>query len=122
MINNVQWEIFMRIEEPNFHELFLEFLSTFTLNSMDPVDYTEKKVVFFQLGGKKFYLSLNEFVVHCGFYDGLSVTSGTFDHALSIHEPMHYHQYWREIIHAEVAQQNYNPRLCKSTNIARPEL
>ena len=76
----------------------------------------------FQLGGKKFYLSLNDFVVHCGFYDSLSIISGTFDRALSIHEPMHYHQYWSEIIHAGAAQQNYDPRLCKSTNIARPKL
>ena len=93
MINNVRWENFVQIEEPVFHELFLEFLSIFTFNSSDPVDYTKKKVVFFQLGGRKFYLSLNEFIVHYGFYDGLSVTNGTFDHALSIHEPVHYHQY-----------------------------
>ena len=39
MINNIRWENFVRIEEPVFHELFLEFLSTFTLNCDDPVDY-----------------------------------------------------------------------------------
>ena len=93
MINNVRWENFVWIEEPIFHELFLEFLFTFTHNSSDPIDYTKKKVVFFQLRGKKFYLSLNEFAIHCGFYDHLSVTSCTFDHVLSIHEPVHYHQY-----------------------------
>ena len=75
MINNVRWENFVRIEEPIFHELFLEFLSTFTFNSSNPVDYTKKKVVFFQLGGKKFYLFLNEFAVHYGFYDGLLQTN-----------------------------------------------
>ena len=46
MINTVWWEKFVRIGVPIFHELFLEFLSTFTLNSSDHVDYTEKKVVF----------------------------------------------------------------------------
>ena len=41
MLNTVRWENFVRIEEPIFHELFVEFLSIFTLNSSDPVDYTE---------------------------------------------------------------------------------
>ena len=84
----------MRIEEPVFHELFLEFLSTFTLNSSDPIDYTEQRVVSFQLGGQQFNFSLNAFAVHCGFYADLSVTSGTFNRALSIHAPVYYNQYW----------------------------
>ena len=103
MLNTVQWENFMRIEEPIFHELFLEFLSTFTLNSSDPVNYTEQRVMSFQLGGKQFNFSLNAFAVHCGFYDALFVTICTFDHALSIHELVHYHQYWLKIIHAGAA-------------------
>ena len=67
-------------------------------------------------------MSLNDFAVHCGFYDSLSVISGTFNRALSLHAPVHYQQYWSEIIHPEAAQQRYDPRLCKSTNITRPDL
>ena len=112
----------MKIEELVFHELFVEFLSSFIFCSNTPVDYNRKNEVLFQLGGKRFYFSLNELALQCGFDPALSVTTGAFNHSPYDLKHVRHHQFWREIIHAEATQQNYDPRLCKSTNIARPEL
>ena len=100
----------------------MEFLPSFIFRGSTPVDYNRKNEVLFQLGGKKFYFSLNDLALHCGFYLDLSVTTGAFDRCPYDLKNVRHHQYWREIIHAGAAQQNYDSRLCKSTNIARPEL
>ena len=118
MIRTSRFENLVNVEEPVFHELFVEFLSSFIFCGSTPVDYNKKNEVLFQLGGKKFYFSLNELAIHCGFYPELSVTTGDFDHSPYNLKNVQHHQFWREIIHAEAAQQNYNPRLCKSTKLA----
>ena len=122
MIDASRFENLVKIEELVFHELFVEFLSSFIFCGSTPVDYNRKNEVLFQLGGKKFYFSLNELAIHYGFYSDLSVTTSAFDHSSYDLKHVRHHQFWREIIHADAAQKNYDPWLCKSTNIARPEL
>ena len=79
MINASRFENLVNVEEPVFHELFVEFLSSFIFRGSTPMDYNRKNEVLFQLGGKKFYFSLNDLALHCGFYPDLSVTTGAFD-------------------------------------------
>ena len=122
MIRTSRFENLVNVEEPVFHELFVEFLSSFIFHGSTPVDYNRKNEVLFQLGGKKFYFSLNEFAIHCEFYPKLSVTAGDFDRSPYDLKHVRHHQFWREIIHADAAQKNYDPRLCKSTNIGHSEL
>ena len=122
MIRASRFENLVNVEEPVFHELFVEFLSSFIFRGSTPVDYNRKNEVLFQLRGKKFYFSLNELAIHYGFYPELSVTAGDFDRSPHNLKNVRHHQFWREIIHAEAAQQNFDPQLCKSTNIGRPEL
>ena len=122
MIHASRFENLVNVEEPVFHELFVEFLSSFIFRGSTPVDYNRKNEVLFQLGGKKFYFSLKDLALHYGFYPDLSVTTGAFDRCPYDLKNVRHHQYWREIIHADAGQKNYDPRLCKSTNIARPEL
>ena len=93
----------MNIEEPVFHELFVEFLSSFIFRESTPVDYNRKNEVLFQLGGKKFYFSLNELAIYCGFYSDLSVTTSAFDRSPYDLKHVRHHQFWREIIHADAA-------------------
>ena len=60
MIDASRFENLVKIKEPVFHELFVEFLSSFIFRGSTPMDYNRKNEVLFQLGGKRFYFSLNE--------------------------------------------------------------
>ena len=109
MLHASRFENLVNVEEPVFHELFVEFLSSFIFRGSTPVDYNRKNEVLFQLGGKKFYFSLNDLALHCGFYPDLSVTTGAFDRCPYDLKNVRHHQYWKEIIHADAAQKNYDP-------------
>lgn len=69
MIDRSKWDNFMTIEELVFHELFIEFLYTFFMEKSTLVDFDKKGFVQFQLEGNQFFHYLNEFTMHCGFYN-----------------------------------------------------
>ena len=83
----------LNVEEPVFHELFVEFLSSFIFHGSTLVDYNRKNEVLFQLGGKNFYFSLNEFAIHYGFYLELSITAGNFDRSPYNLKNIRHHQF-----------------------------
>ena len=93
MIDASKFENLVKIEEPIFHELFVEFLPSFIFRGSTPVDYNRKNEVLFQLGGKRFYFSLNELALQCGFYPALSVTAGAFDHSPYDLKHVQHHQF-----------------------------
>ena len=54
MIDASRFENLVKIEEPIFHELFVEFLSSFIFRGSTPVDYNRKNEVLFPLGVRNF--------------------------------------------------------------------
>ena len=69
------------IRESVYSELFLEFLSTFSLEK-GLGSFYKPNTMKFRLSGTQFSFSLVEFALNCGFYNLSFTTSSEYEHTL----------------------------------------
>ncbi|KAK1429674.1 hypothetical protein QVD17_11888 [Tagetes erecta] len=108
------WRRFFAIEQPQYHELVLEFCSTYQF--AHPVkNLHDKKAISFRLGGHECNISVAQLGVKMGFYTDSESKRAPFLQSLTSVNKDILATFWRDI-----GEGDHNPKTSTSTHLKDP--